>query len=834
MNFKTTYILFGVLVVLLVGLGVALWKGPTKADTSAYVLPQMREAANPLNPGQVERVEIRRTRPAEETLVFERVPGGERWKITQPRALRADDTAVNDLVRQIYDARREEKSDEPAKLADWGLEPPAEVITLTAGDRNVTLNVGDSSGKRDNDVVYVQDPARQKAMAVRYSSLDRVLGTLSDFRSRDLLATGISDIEAVALSESKKGSEPKVVELKKRSADRWQYVKPPYGDAEFEGGGGVPDPNKPPGGVNSLLTDVTNLKVDAKDAKDSDFVADDVEDLAKYHLGKGDDVLRIEIERVEQPGKDADGKQDKKTARVALLVGVGKKVDDKSDKYYACLEDERNVVKLSARSVDPFRKLLETPDALRDRNLVVFRNFQKPDALDIKNSYGVLEFRRPDEVKWKLYRGDTGQDVSDQEVTLLINTLAQKDQIKSFPDPSQKAPFGLDKPEVVVSVWVDGLAKDEKKDDTKDDKKKEDKKKDAKPKLKDPDKPAYQLRFGNRVEGQVVVERVRAGEKEGTLVRVPEGLLDMVKKGPLAYLDKTLPQFNPGPGEFAPARDVKTLVLERGGTTYEISREKEGAPWKFDKPADMKGRKADPQAVEEILRTLNQLRAQKLVAEKADPAALDKEYNLRTPPLKAVVTVTKDGKPATYGYAFGKDEDANHVYAKQGQRDVVFTVDKQALAPLQKKDLQDPTVLQFETNKVKAVKLTGWQNVVGSPLTLEVGRKDAAHWDVKKPAGFKLDEGKFGRFLAGLSNLRADPFVHKGKPAAAEDLEVAKGALVVEITVEGAAKPLVLTVGKPDGDKGYFATSSQAPDTVFLVPKGLFEDPKSRPAYFSP
>jgi hypothetical protein len=326
------------------------------------------------------------------------------------------------------------------------------------------------------------------------------------------------------------------------------------------------------------------------------------------------------------------------------------------------------------------------------------------------------------------------------------------------------------------------------------------------------------------------VERVREGEKEGTLVRVPEGLLDMVKKGPLAYLDRTLPQFNPG--ELNAAKDVTKLVLERGGTTYEMSREKEGAPWKFDKPADMKGRKADPHAVEEILGDLNRLQAQKLVAEKADPAALDKEYKLRTPPLKAVVTVTKDGKPATYEYAFGKDEDANHVYAKQGQRDVVFTVDKQALAPLQK-DLQDPTVLQFELNKVKAVKLEGWQNVLGTPFTLAVERMDATHWNVKAPPGFALDEGKLDRFLSGLSNLRAERFVHKGKPNPDEDLEVAKGALVVEITAEGTAKPLVLTLGKPDGDKGYFATSSQAPDTVFLVRKDLFDkDAKERPAYF--
>jgi hypothetical protein len=755
--------------------------------------------------------------------------------------------AVNSLVRQVYDARREEQADQPAKLQDWGLEPPAAVITLKAGDRAVELKVGDSTGKGDNDVIYVLSPESKEPMAVRRNSLESVLNTLNDFRSRELLAANSHDIEAVTLSEGKKGSEPKVVELKKAGADRWQYVKPSYGDAEVEDGGGFSEPNKAPRSVNALLGDITQLKVDYRDAKDNDFVADGVKDLATYHLDPAKaPVLRIEVERTGESGKDASGSEQKKTARVALLVGVSKKADEKGDKYYACLADEPNVFKLSARSVEPFQKLLADDEALRDRHLIVIGQFKKPNALDIKNSYGVLEFRRqglPD--KWKLYRDGTGQEVAEQEVTQLVNTLTQKDQVRTFVDPKKRAQYGLDKPEVVVSLWVDGLEpekKDEKTDDKKDDKAKDEKKddkkgkkddkakpekKDDRPKLKEPGKPTFQLRFGNRVEGQVVVERVRGDEKEGTLVRVPEVLLDMVKKGPLAYLDKTLPRFNPT----APAgKDVTRLVLERGGTTYQIGRGKEGAPWKFDLPKDLAGRKADPQKVEGILNYLNDLQAHKLVAEKADAAALDKEYNLRAPPVKAVVTVTRDGKPTAYEYAFGKDEDASHVYARQSQRDVVFVVDKQALAPLQE-DLRDPTVLQFEADKVKAAKVTGWQNVVGSPLTLEVERKDATHWNVKKPEKFTLDEGKFNAFLAGLAHLRAASFV-SNKRTAEQELDVNKGALAVELTVEGVSKPLELTVGKLDGDKGYFATSSQAPDTVFLVPRGLFEQPKEKPVYF--
>jgi hypothetical protein len=343
------------------------------------------------------------------------------------------------------------------------------------------------------------------------------------------------------------------------------------------------------------------------------------------------------------------------------------------------------------------------------------------------------------------------------------------------------------------------------------------------------------LAFGNRVNGQVAVERKRDGEAAGTLVMVPEGLLDMLKKGPLELLDKDLPQFSPG--AIDAASNVTKLELDRDGTTYVLARKKGAtgaAAWTFEKPADMAGRSADPMVVDNILNTLNRLRAVKLVSEKAGPATLDKDYGLAKPGVKAVVTVSKDGKDTAWEYDFGKDEDKDHVYAKQGQRDTIFTVDKNVLATL-RGELQDPTVFNFDMAKVKAVKITGWKELLGSPLTLELERKSATEWAAKGPPKFNLDRMKLERFLGDLSRLRAVSFVaHKATPKPEQGLDADQGALVVEITLEGEKEPLRLTVGKADGDKGYFATSDRLKGDIFLVPKAIFDGPKSKPAYFSP
>jgi hypothetical protein len=315
---------------------------------------------------------------------------------------------------------------------------------------------------------------------------------------------------------------------------------------------------------------------------------------------------------------------------------------------------------------------------------------------------------------------------------------------------------------------------------------------------------------------------------------VSDSLLDKVKEGPLAYFDKSLPQFNPG--EFVAAQHVSKLVLQRGGTTIELTREggKDDAPWKYAAPKEMVGRTADTGAVAGILNALNRLQAQKLVAEKASAADLEKEYGLTKPSLKAVVTVTKDDKSTESVYEFGKTLD-NSVYGKQGQRDTIFLVNKADLAPLETTELQDKTVFTFDVAKVKALKLTGWQNLLGHPFTLDLERKDASEWTVKAPANFTLDATKVRRFLDDLARLKAEKFVaHNAKPTPEQELEVAKGALQIEIVLEGEMEPLQLTVGKLDGDKGYFATTNKLPGDILLLRKEVFEAAKSKPAHFSP
>jgi hypothetical protein len=149
--------------------------------------------------------------------------------------------------------------------------------------------------------------------------------------------------------------------------------------------------------------------------------------------------------------------------------------------------------------------------------------------------------------------------------------------------------------------------------------------------------------------------------------------------------------------------------------------------------------------------------------------------------------------------------------------------------------------------------MVGWKNVTGAVYELEVERKDASVWSVKKPAGFDIDATKLRGLLDDLSHLRAEKFVSRdARLKAAFDAKVKAGnhVLTVTLTVEDEKEPLSLTVvnlnvpmdkedEKLGADRGYYASTPKLPGDIFLLPKNrdgkpLFEGPMSKPTYFSP
>src|SRR5262249_7972978 len=326
-----------------------------------------------------------------------------------------------------------------------------------------------------------------------------------------------------------------------------------------------------------------------------------------------------------------------------------------------------------------------------------------------------------------------------------------------------------------------------------------------------------------------------------TRVSVPSALLDKVRpaEGALAFLDTSLSPFD----------DLNAVKLElaRGGEVFEAEKdEKKPAEWVLEPPRELRtaSRAADAGQVDEVLRKLSGLSAKKWVA-RVSPKDLDR-YGLKAPAVTAKVTVKKDGKTTTHTFAFGKDTDVEKdkpgVFARLDDKNLVFLVDPSVVKTLRDAELRDRTVLAFDADKVKEVKVV--LRVPPQPLAVAAFKKESGKgWvdpELEKKE-FKLDSAQVDQLVFDLARLKAEKFVQvKGKLDPKYKLTDKDAALKVELTVEGVKGAKTLTVGAPAGDKsGYYATSSDVPaGVVFVVPertfapvlRGLIHFSRDRPA----
>jgi hypothetical protein len=868
MNFRTTYILFGLLGAALLGLVVAVWLSPVRPPDTSYVFPSAHEEGNKVEAKDIDTVEIDRSRPREEELVFSRT-GRDSWKMTEPASYRINSPEVESLVNQVLNARRLKDAEVDRNLQRWGLEPPAATITLKGKGRTFQLLLGK---EYPNQVYVLSSDDRKDPMIVLRSEIEDVFKPVSDFRSRDLLASRSTDITSINLRQG--SGEPRILEQRE---GLWWFVKPPYGPADYEGAVG-PDAAKGPTGVRALLDALSDIRVDAKlpppedlnplkkdkkedkkkEKPDSGFVEDNAKDLKKYGLESDKTAeMVITVKRNEEVPAKGDEKPTTKAMPVTLLIG--KPVDAKKEQYFARLDNEKSVVKVSARPLGTLRKFIANPEELRDHELV----HQKPDVLRIKYRSGeeVFLMKTPstgphaafNQGVWKLYRGKdrTGLVTDQKSVEHFINSLMNKRLVKDYPTGQTDKALGLDSPGVVLSLWTNGIKKPEKKKeekkadkttakdkkDKKDEKKKDEKEEGDRPELRS-ETPDEVLEFGATDSDKRVAVRRKLGKdlKETLDVKVLGSVLELVQADPLSYLEKRLPPLVPATVVFD---NITKITLDLDGKTTEVRRKDPkdpNSPWVFEKPADLKGRRAGRNLVADLFfNSVNGLRNQGWKALDAKPEELAK-WGLKPPLSHVTITFREGDKTQEKSLLLGKEtDDKKAVYAKQGDQKAVFLVAKEDIERFNG-SLLDMAVFDFQPSSVKTVKLSGWPRL-GQPTVLELERKSATSWEAKKPAGVKVNATRAEQLIEALKDLKAEKFLDvKGGAKPAHGLDVKKGALEIEITLDNKDKEkLTLTIGAADGSN-FYATSNKQPGTVFLIHKGvdsIFEKVKEKPEFLT-
>ncbi len=287
---------------------------------------------------------------------------------------------------------------------------------------------------------------------------------------------------------------------------------------------------------------------------------------------------------------------------------------------------------------------------------------------------------RDEKGNWKLVE-PIKADADRSAVSGLTSSIAGCEVMRTVEEKaSDLAPFGLDKPRVVVTVAVKGKNK----------------------------LPAIEVGKTTPVGASAYVKTT---DKPAVMLTSSSFQAAMIKNAD-ELRSHVLMAFNVG--------DVKSFTIQRlDGSQLEVDRK--GGKWEIAKPANYP---ADQVAVQQLLDSLINGRVADFVTDK--PADLSK-YGLGTPHLAVTVALDKNNRSESLLFGF-KDPDPskNAVYARTGDGDSVYTVADSLLADADKSvnDLRDKTVLAFDPAKVDRVVVS----IASKEFSLE--RAAGGKWNV--------------------------------------------------------------------------------------------------------
>jgi hypothetical protein len=196
---------------------------------------------------------------------------------------------------------------------------------------------------------------------------------------------------------------------------------------------------------------------------------------------------------------------------------------------------------------------------------------------------------------------------------------------------------------------------------------------------------------------------------------------------------------------------VDGLEVNAGGKKLEMA--KDNAEWKITQPIQTR---ADFGAVEGLIGRLQTLAMKSIVADNATPADL-KKYGLDKP--TATVDLKMGSARATF--AVGGKADDNTVYARDGSKPAVVTVDSMLADELKKgaDEYRRKDIFEFRSYNANRVEITrGSQTVVFEKVKGE-GKDAMDKWRRSSPNPADVDKDKMEALLTRISNMRATAFV---------------------------------------------------------------------------
>lgn len=337
--------------------------------------------------------------------------GEKEWRLKEPVQAKGNFYRIRDALEKLGREKLKEFVEEaPKDLSKYGLDKPALKITVAEEGGAKASSVIFGSLDKDKKGTYAKVIDANNVIMIDEKIWDNLPKTASDIRDRTLLEFEREKVAEVGLK-----TDSEDILVRRLGKDDWEIVRPikAKGDDVRMG---------------SLLWDFKDLSV-------KEFVEEDPADLSKYGIGPDSKKLSVLVEGAKEPQ--------------TLLLG---KKEDSRGTFYAQLLGNKQVYGVDKSDLETiFRRTLHD---LRYKKLLTFKNdLIKKIDLKLQGQDFLFERRRGG---WKIKKPEiyTTKDWKVNMVLWAVNDLEFKEIVdQEAKDLSQ---YGLDKPEVIVKLWLDG------------------------------------------------------------------------------------------------------------------------------------------------------------------------------------------------------------------------------------------------------------------------------------------------------------------------------------------------------------------------------------------
>ena len=334
------------------------------------------------------------------------------WLLVRPIKARASNDAVVDILTRMNQTRISKfESENKSNPGAFGLDSPADVLTLYGGDgKKFEIEIG-GAVPSDPQAVYAGLPQRNTVVEVSKGFATLFNITPNDLRDRKVARLNSDLVDRVTIENA---DQPKIILA--REENRWRFLSPANAPANANN-------------INRLIQEINDDEI-------TEFVSDTATDLVKYGLDRPKLKITFSSYSSENTAESNAGE---------VVLSTLEFGNSENGVTYARQEEEPYIFSISDQMFDDLPK---TKFSFRSLDILDLKRDELTSVKVEKAGEEALELVRNAKGKWALEGHENRQN--DGQVQLFLTALTGLRAAAWAGEPNPE--YGIDQPSLEIKI----------------------------------------------------------------------------------------------------------------------------------------------------------------------------------------------------------------------------------------------------------------------------------------------------------------------------------------------------------------------------------------------